>query len=284
MVAALRAGLRELGWVDGRNLQVDQRWAAGNPERIATFAKELVALKPDLIVAYTTPSVIALRKQTDTIPIVFVQVSDPVGSGFITSLAHPGGNITGFTSFEPTMVGKWVELLKEIAPNISRVAFLFNPQTAPYVTRYYQEPLEISARSLGLLALASPVHDAREIESAIIAIGREPGGSFIIMPDSFNILHRNRIMALAAQHRLPSISPYRFAVQEGGLMSYGVEQVELFRQAASYVDRILKGAKPAELPVQAPTKFELVINLKTTKALGLTVAPSLIATADEIIE
>ena len=276
MATALHEGLRELGWVNGRNLQIDHRWAAGNPERAATFAKELVALKPEVIVAHTTPSVIALRKQTDTIPIVFVQISDPIGAGFITNLARPGGNITGFTNFESAMVGKWVEMLKEIAPSISRVAFLFNPQTAPYVTRYYQGPLEASARSLGLQPLASPVHDAAKIESAIVAFGREPGGGFIVMPDSFNIVHRNQIIALAAKHRLPAISPYRFMAQEGGLMAYGVEPVELFRRAAAYVDRILKGSKPAELPVQAPTKFELVINLKAAKALGLTVPPTLL--------
>jgi len=284
MVAALHEGLRELGWVGGRNLQIDHRWAAGNPERTAAFAKELVALKPEVIVAHTTPSVIALRKQTDTIPIVFVQVSDPIGAGFITNLARPGGNITGFTNFESSMVGKWVEMLKEMAPRISRVAFLFNPQTAPYVTRYYQGPLETSARSLGLQPSAIPVHDASEMESAIVAFGREPGGGFIVMPDSFNIVHRSRIMTLAAQHRLPTISPYRFAVEEGGLMSYGVEQIDLFRRAASYVDRLLKGTKPAELPVQAPTKFELVINLKTAKTLGLTVSQTLLARADQVIE
>ena len=284
MVTALHEELRKLGWIDGRNLRVDHRWAAGNPERAATFAKELVALKPEVIVGHTTPSVIALRKQTDTIPIVFVQISDPIGSGFITNLARPDGNITGFTNFEASMVGKWVELLKEVAPGVSRVAFLFNPQTAPYVTRYYQGPLETSARSLGLQPSASPVHDAREIESAVIAFSREPGGGLIVMPDSFNIVHRNQIIALAAQHRLPMISPYRFMVEEGGLMAYGVELVELFRRAAAYVDRILKGAKPAELPVQAPTKFELVINLKAAKALGLTVPSQLLARSDQLIE
>jgi putative ABC transport system substrate-binding protein len=284
MAAALHAGLRELGWVDGRNLHVDHRWGAGNPERIVTFAKELVALKPEMIVGHTTPSVIALRKQTDLIPIVFVQVSDPVGTGFISNLARPGGNITGFTNFESSMVGKWVELLKEMAPGMSRIAFLFNPETAPYVTRYYQQSLEASARLLGLQPASLPVHEAREIESEITAFGREPGGGFIIMPDSFNIVHRNRILALAAQYRLPAISPYRFAVEEGGLMAYGVEQVDLFRRAAAYVDRILKGEKPAELPVQAPTKFELVVNLKTAKALGLAVPATLLTSADQVIE
>jgi ABC-type uncharacterized transport system substrate-binding protein len=284
MAAALHRGLRGLGWVNGRNLQVDHRWGAGNPERIAAFAKELVALKPEVIVAHTTPSVIALRRETNTVPLVFVQVSDPIGTGFITNMAHPGGNITGFTNFESSMVGKWVEMLKEMAPGISRVAFLFNPQTAPYVTRYYQGPLEASARALGIEPWAASVSSVADIESAIAKFGREPGGGFIMMPDSFNIVHRDRITALAAQYRLPAISPYRFAVREGGLMSYGVEQVELFRLAASYVDRLLKGAKPAELPVQSPTKFELVINTKTAKALGIEVPITLLTRADEVIE
>jgi ABC-type uncharacterized transport system substrate-binding protein len=284
MVAALHRGLRELRWVNGRNLQIDHRWGASNPGRIAAFAKELVELKPEVIVAHTTPAVMALRRETESIPIVFVQVSDPVGTGFIANMAHPGGNITGFTNFEATMVGKWVEMLKEIAPGISRVTFLFNPQTAPYVARFYQGPLQTSARSLGMEASANPVGSSREIESAIAAFGLGTGGGLIMMPDSFNIVHRDQILALAAQQRLPAISPYRFAVAEGGLMSYGVEQVELFRLAASYVDRILKGAKPADLPVQAPTKFELVINLKTAKALGIEVPLTLLARADEVIE
>jgi putative ABC transport system substrate-binding protein len=284
MVKALHRGLRELGWVNGRNVQIDHRWAAGNPRQTAAFAQELLALKPDVIVAHTTPSVLALRKETDTIPIVFVQISDPIGTGFITNLARPGGNITGFTNFESSMVGKWVEMLKEMAPGISRIAFLFNPQTAPYVTRFYQGPLEASARSLDVQPSANPVHNAREMESAIGAFGREPGGGLIMMPDSFNIVHRDQIIALALHHRLPTISPYRFAVEEGGLMSYGVDQVDLFRRAAAYVDRLFKGANPAELPVQAPTKFELAINLKTAKALGLEVPPTLLARADEVIE
>jgi putative ABC transport system substrate-binding protein len=284
MVGALHKSLRELGWINGRNIQTDHRWAAGNAGTIVGFAKELAALKPEVIVAHTTPAVIASRNETDTIPIVFVQISDPIGSGFITNLAHPGGNITGFTNFESSMVGKWVEMLKEIAPGISRIAFLFNPETAPYVTRFYQGLLETSARSLGVQPWAHPVHNAREIDSAITALGREQGGGLIVMPDSFNIVHRDRIIALAIQQRLPVISPYRFAVEEGSLMSYGVDQIDLFRRAAAYVDRLLKGAKPAELPVQAPTKFELVINLKTAKALGLTVPLTLQARADEVIE
>jgi putative tryptophan/tyrosine transport system substrate-binding protein len=272
MAAALHKGLRELGWVNGRTLQVDHRWGAGNPQRIAGFAKELVTLKPDVIVAHTTPSVIALRKD------------DPIGTGFITNMSHPGGNITGFTNFESSMVGKWVEMVKEMSPAISRIAFLFNPQTAPYVTRFYQGPLEASARSLHIEPWAGSVSSAADIESTIAKFSREGGGGLIIMPDSFNIVHRERTIALAAQYRLPAISPYRFAVQEGGLMSYGVEQVDLFRQAASYVDRLLKGAKPADLPVQAPTKFELVINTKAAQALGIEVPLTLLARADEVIE
>jgi ABC-type uncharacterized transport system substrate-binding protein len=199
-------------------------------------------------------------------------------------MAHPGGSITGFTNFESSMVGKWVEMLKEMAPGISRVAFLFNPQTAPYVKRYYQGPLEASARSMGIEPWAASVSRAADIEGAIAKFGREGAGGLIMMPDSFNIVHRERTRDLAARYLLPAISPYRFAVQEGGLMSYGVEQVELFRQAASYVDRLLKGAKPADLPVQAPTKFELVINTKTAKALGIEVPLTLLARADEVIE
>ena len=244
MVEALHQTLQELGWVEGRNLRFDHRWAAGNSTRIQAFAKALVALQPDVIVGHVTPAVAALQKETSTIPIVFIQVSDPIGAGFIANLAHPGGNITGFTTYEPTMVGKWVEMLKEMAPRVSRLAFLFNPQTAPFVTRYYQGPLESSARSLG----------------------------------------SERIIALAAQHKLPAISSYQFMVAEGGLMSYGFDLVDHFRRAAGYLDRILKGEKPADLPVQAPTKFALVINLKTAKALGLDVPATLLARADEVIE
>jgi putative tryptophan/tyrosine transport system substrate-binding protein len=284
MVEALDQTLQQSGWMDGRNIRIDHRWAAGNLGQIEAFAKALVAMDPDVFVAHGTPAVGALRKQTRTLPIVFVQVTDPIGAGFIANLAHPGGNITGFTTYESSMAGKWVEMLKEMAPHTSRIASLFNPETAPYVVRSLQGPLESSARSLGMEPSANPVHNASEIERAITLLGRESGGGLIVMPDTFNIVHRERIIALAAQNKLPAISPYRFIVAEGGLMSYGVVVVDLFRRAAAYVDRILKGAKPAELPVQAPTKFELVINLQTAKSLGLTVPQTLLVAADEVIE
>ena len=284
LVEALDQTLQELGWVEGRNLRIDRRWAAGNPGRIEGFVKTLIELEPDVFVAHGTPAVSALQKQTRNIPIVFVQVTDPIGAGFITNLAHPGGNITGFTTYEPSMVGKWGEMLKEMAPAISRIAFLFNPETAPYVMRYFQGPLETSARSLGLQPSSSPVHNTSEIESAITALARAPGGGLIMMPDTFNIVHRERIIALARQNKLPAISPYRFVVAEGGLISYGLDLIDLFRRTGGYVDRILRGAKPAELPVQAPTKYETTINLKTAKALGLTVPDKPLATADEVIE
>jgi putative tryptophan/tyrosine transport system substrate-binding protein len=285
MVAALHQALRELGWVEGRNIRIDHRWAAGNPGRITDLAKQLVALQPDALVAHTSVPVIALRKETTTIPIVFVQVADPIGSGFITNLAHPGGNITGFSSFEPSMGGKWVEMLKEVAPGTSRMTFLFNPKTAPYAnTGYYQASFDAAARSLAITLTAAPVNGPSEIESAISALRYDDGDGLIVIPDSFNIVHRERIIGLAAQRRVPAIYPYSFAVKEGGLISYGVDQVDLFRAAASDVDRILKGEKPADIPVQAPIKFELAINRKTAKALGLTVSANLLATADAVIE
>jgi putative tryptophan/tyrosine transport system substrate-binding protein len=285
MIAALHQALRELGWVEGRNIRIDHRWAAGDPARIADLAKQLVALHPDVLVAHTSVPVIALRKETTTIPIVFVQVADPIGSGFITNLAHPGGNITGFSPYEPSMGGKWVEILKEIAPGTSRMAFLFNPKTAPYAnTGYYQGSFDAAARSLAITLTATPVNSPGEIESAVSSLGYDHGDGLIVIPDSFNIVHRERIIGLAAQRRVPAIYPYSFAVKDGGLISYGNDQIDVFRGAASDVDRILKGEKPADIPVQAPTKFKLVINRKTAKALGLTVPPSLLATADEVIE
>ena len=285
MVAALHQTLRELGWVEGRNIRFDHRWAAGNSTRLAELARALVALQPDVLVAHTSVPVIALRKETTTIPIVFVQVADPIGSGFIKSLAHPGGNITGFSSFEPAMGGKWVEMLKEIAPDTRRMAFLFNPKTAPYAnTDYYRASFDAAASSFAITLTATPVSSPGEIESAIGALGYDQGDGLIVIPDSFNIVHREQIIELAAQHRVPTIYPYTFAIREGGLISYGNDQVDLFRGAATYVDRVLKGEKPADLSSQTPTKFESAINLKVAKALRLTVPPSLLATADEVIE
>jgi len=284
MVAALRQVLQEFGWVEGETLRMDRRWAAGNPARIASFARELVALKPDVIVAHSTPAATALRQENHDIPVVFVQVSDPIGSGLISNVARPGGNVTGFLSFESSMGGKWVEVLREVSSGIARMALLFNPETAPYVPRYYQASFESSARSAGVQPGVNAVRSARELEDAIVALGRAGQSGLIAAPDSFNIVHRERIIALTAEYRVPTIYPYRFAVSEGGLISYGIDLVDLFRRTAVYVDRILKGAKPAELPVQAPVKFELAINLKTARALGLDVPPTLLATADEVIE
>jgi putative tryptophan/tyrosine transport system substrate-binding protein len=284
MVTAFHQALQDAGWAEGRNLRIDHRWAAGSSGRIREFAKQLVALQPDAIVAHTTPSVAALLKETTTIPIVFVQVSDPIGSHFIANLAHPGGNVTGFTNFEPSMAGKWVEMIKEIAPAVTRIAIVFNPETAPYVGRFYQGPFEAAARSLGIEPHANPVHNEREIESAMTALQGQPRSGVIMMPDTFNIVHRERTIALAARYKLPAVYPYRFAVREGGLLSYGVDQVDLFRRAGGYVGRILKGDKPAELPVQTPTKFEIAINLGTAKALGVEVPQTLLVAADEVVE
>lgn len=284
MAASFHRALQEAGWIDGRNVRIEHRWAAGSVERLEAFAKELVGWRANVIVAHTTPSVIALRKETATIPIVFAQISDPIGAGFIANVARPGGNITGFSNFEASIGSKWIELLKETAPGVMRGAILFNPETAPYVGRYYQGPFEAAARSFGVQPSASPVRSGAEIASALAALQGEPPGGLIVMPDTFNIVHRQQIIELAARHRVPAIYPYGFAVREGGLISYGVDPVDLFRRAAGYVDRVLKGAKAAELPMQAPVKFELLINLKTANALALKIPQTLLATADDVIE
>jgi putative ABC transport system substrate-binding protein len=285
MVATLHQALRELGWLEDRNIRISHRWAGGNTTRLADLAKQLVASQPDVLVAHTSVPVIALSKETATIPIVFVQVADPIGSGFITNLAHPGGNITGFSSFEPSMGSKWLEMLKEIAPDTTRVGFVFNPKTAPYVNSgYYQAPLVAAAASLAIKLTANAVENPRELEGVVSALGHDRGGGLIVIPDSFNIVHREQIITLAAHHRVPAIYPYRFAVQEGGLISYGVDQIDLFRRAAGYVNRILKGEKPADLPVETPAKFESAINVKTAKALDLVVPSSLLTITDEVIE
>ncbi len=282
-VAAFRQGLEELGWTEGRNVRIDFRWGTDSADRMRAFAKELVALKPDMIVGVTTPAVAALLQETRTIPIVFVQVVDPLGRGFISNLARPGGNITGFVNFEFSMGGKWLETLKQIAPRITRVALLFNPDTAPFAGSFVHV-VEAVAPSFSAAAVAAPVRDDAELERTVAAFAAKPDGGLIIVPDLFIASHRQKVVALAARHRLPAVYPFRYFAASGGLISDGVDTVDLFRRSASYVDRILKGASPGELPVQTPSKFELVINLKTAKALGIEVSPMLLARADEVIE
>jgi putative tryptophan/tyrosine transport system substrate-binding protein len=281
-VAALRENLQKLGWIEGRKLRIDYRWAVSDLDRARTVAKELVGLIPDVILPSTTQMLAAVQTETRSIPIVFVNVSDPVGTGLVASLARPGGNITGFTNFEYTTGGKWLEILKEIAPSVARVtliANLKNPNTALYL-----RAIEPAAAGLGLHLSIVGVSDAAEIERAIEASAREAKGGLLIMPDPLTIAHREMIVALAARHGLPAAYPYRYFVTIGGLFSYGIDSTDLYRRAASYVDRILKGANPGDLPIQQPTKFELAINLKAAKALGLTVPLTLQASADEVIE
>jgi putative ABC transport system substrate-binding protein len=282
-VASFREGLEKFGWVDGRNIRIDTHWATADVESIRRSARDLVTQQPDLILSNSTPTTAALLQQTRTIPIVFAVVSDPIGSGFVTSFAQPGGNITGLTNIEPTMGGKWLELLKEIAPRVARAAFLFNPTTATFA-EYYLGPFKAAATSFGVDPIIASVRDRSELESVIGKQAREPNGGLIVMTDSFTSVHRAEITTLAARYRLPAIYPFRFFAELGGLMSYGNDLLDNFRRAAVYADRILKGAKPAELPVQAPVKFELVINLKTAKALGLDVPMQLQQRADAVIE
>jgi putative tryptophan/tyrosine transport system substrate-binding protein len=283
-VAALVGQLKELGWTEGRNLGIDYRWAAGNAEKMQASAKELVAQQPDVIFCRSTPVTAALLKETRTIPIVFSMVSDPIGERFVESLARPGGNATGFTNVESSMAGKWLELLKEVAPNIKRIAFIFDPRVAAGGGTYYANLIESAAPSFAVTLAATPVHDAGDIESTIEKFAREPNGGLLVLPDTTTRTNRRQIIALAAQYRVPAIYDFRDIVVEGGLISYGVDVADLIRRAAGYVDRVLKGAKPAELPVQLPTKFELVINLQTAKALGLEISSQLQQRADEVIE
>ncbi len=276
--------LQKLGWADHRNLRVDLRWATpADAAMMQRSAKELVALQPDVILSSTTPTTASLLQQTRTIPLVFATVGDPIGSGFVTSLARPGGNVTGFTTVEGPLGGKYLEMLKEIAPRVTRVSAMFNPAAAPYVETFMSS-FKAAAQSLNVTASAAAVQDASEIESVVGALAREPNGGLVVMPDSFTLAHRVEVTSLAARYRLPTVYPWRSFAEVGGLLSYGVDPGYNFRRAATYVDRILKGEKPGDLPIQAPVKFELVINLKTAKALGLDVPPSLLATADEIIE
>jgi putative ABC transport system substrate-binding protein len=278
-----RRGLATLGWSEGSNLHIDVRWSSGDAARATSLAKELVALQPNAILAHSTPVTTAIQHETSAIPIVFVQVSDPVGSGFVESLSRPGSNITGFLNLESSMVGKSLELLKEIAPSTTFVAVMFNPKTAPYA-QYYLGPLEAVAPKLGVAPVMTPVSSENDIENVVTQLGREQGAGIIMMTDSFMFVHRKLIVELTASHKVPTISFVRETPLDGGLISYGVDALDLFARAALYIDRILKGAKPADLPVQAPAKFELVINLPTAQKLGLSVPSTLLARADEVIE
>jgi putative tryptophan/tyrosine transport system substrate-binding protein len=281
-LTALLDGLRELGWTDGSNIQIDVRWTAANAERARQFAAELIDGRPDVIVGHTTSVVTALVRETRTLPIVFVNVTDPVGNGFVTNYPRPGGNVTGFTGFEFSLGSKWLELLKEIAPQVTRATLIFNPETAPYAV--FLPPAETAAASFGMTVAAAPVHNTFEIERTLDGLARGANNGLLVLPDNFTTVHRQLIISLSARYGIPTIYPFRYIPAEGGLISYGIDVADLHRRAASYVDRILKGAKPAELPVQAPIKFILVINLKVAKTLGLTVPLRLQTSADEVIE
>jgi putative tryptophan/tyrosine transport system substrate-binding protein len=282
-LAAFRAALAKLGWTEGGNLRIELRWGASDPDRIRTFAKELVELRPDAILGVTSGVISALAHETSTIPIVFAIVIDPIGNGFAASLAHPGGNITGFTVLDPAIGGKWVELLKEIAPRTERVALLFNPATAPPIQSLVAS-IETAASSIAVQASVAPVHAKDEIEGVIAEQARTPGGGLIVMPDTFNRQNRDLIIALAARYGVPAIYYARSLAESGGLIAYSDDYAEEFRQAADYIDRVLKGERPADLPLQAATKYELVINMKTAKALGLTVSKTMQLLANDVIE
>jgi putative ABC transport system substrate-binding protein len=280
--SAFQAELERLGWTDGVNIRLDYRWAQGDAERIRAYATELVNLKPDAILVDGLPSVAALLQETRTIPIVMSIGSDPVAAGFVTSLARPGFNFTGFMNFEYAMAGKWLEVLKEIAPHLTRVAIIHNPENPTWPGQ--RRAIEAVAPSASMRLILAGVHNAAEIERAMAEFAREPNGGMVVLPVVVNQVHRELIVALAARHRLPAVYPWRHYAAGGGLLSYGADATDLYRRAAQYVDRILRGEKPGDLPIQVPTKFELVINLKTAEALGLTIPPTLLARADEVIE
>jgi putative ABC transport system substrate-binding protein len=281
-LSAFTQALADLGWADGRNVRMDLRWGRGDINRIRVLAREFVSLQPDIILTNGTPETVALQRETRAIPIVFANAGDPVASGIVPRLDRPGGNITGFATYEPSLGGKWLELLSEIAPGLKRVAIMFNPDTAPVSA--YMPALETAARSLKVAPIIAPVHNDPEIETAIIALGREPGGGLVVMAEVFTNVHRAPIILAAARANVPAVYSLSEGARDGGLVSYGVDNADLWRRAAVYVDRILRGAKPGDLPVQFPSKFEMVVNLKTAKALGLMVPQSILLSADEVIE
>ena len=282
-VAAFENGLRELGWVKGRNLWIEYRWAGDGENVLRDQAAELLGMAPDLILANSTPVTAALREQSQVVPVVFTQVTDPVGQGLVPNLAHPGGNLTGFTSFEFSIGTKWLQALKQTAPHVTRVALVFNPQSAPFADLFLR-PVEAAAPSFAVTPIAAAVRAADDLDRVFDALAREANGGLMVLPDIGMTNHREALIALAAHHRVPAVYPFRYFAASGGLMSYGTDMAEVFRRAAGYVDRILKGEKPADLPIQSPTKYELVINLKTAKALGLAIPPTLLALANEVIE
>jgi putative ABC transport system substrate-binding protein len=284
LLSALTEGLTELGWIEGRNLRMEFRWTRGVPDRALAQAKELVDLQPDVIVAESTPQTAALQRETRTIPIIFLQVSDPIGSGFIASLSRPGANITGLAWMEPSIGGKWVELLAEIVPGMKRVAGVFNPDTAPYVPSYYLPSFEAAARSLKIDPIVSRVHSEAEIEMLMASLAGEQRGGLVAMSDGYIMVHRVPIVALAARYKVPAIYFNASIVRDGGLLSYAADSRDIFHRAASYVDRILRGQKPAELPVQLPVKFQMALNTRTANTLGLTVPQSIVLRADEVTE
>jgi ABC-type uncharacterized transport system substrate-binding protein len=280
---AFRQGLQELGWSEGQNLHIDWLWSGGDIGRIRGYATEVAALAPDLVVANGAANLSAIKEAIRSIPIVFVVVSDPVGQGFISSLGRPGGNITGFSFVEYSMFGKSLELLRQVAPAVTRVAFMFNPDTVPFYDRFLPS-FETEVRKYSVEIARARVRNEAEIDGAVAELAAKPDGGLIVPPDTYTLVHRGVIVRSAARHRIPAIYSYRQVVKEGGLMSYGPETADIFRRSASYVDRILKGANPAELPAQAPTKFEFGVNLKTATTLGLLVPPTVLALADEVIE
>ena len=281
-VTAFRGALERLGWSEGRNVRFDIRYGSSAPERYQGIAKELVALQPDVIFAHTTPIVAALKRETTTVPVVFVSVSDPVGSDLVASLARPGGNITGLLLYEASITGKWLAMLKEIAPGLARVALMANPRTTPYDS--FLRAAEVAAPALAIELVPSRTANAADIERTIESLARTPNGGLLVLPDGTSILHRDLILVLTARYRLPTVYGFRFFVTAGGLMSYGADILEQHRQAAALVDRILHGSNPADLPVQAPTRYQTVVNLKTARALGFSVPPGLLVAADEVIE
>jgi putative ABC transport system substrate-binding protein len=281
-ISAFTQALADLGWTDGRNVRMDFRWGGNDINRIRALAQELVGLQPDIILTMGATATVAVQRETRTIPIVFGTTNDPVASSIVPRLDRPSGNITGFGGLEPSLGGKWLELLSEIAPGLKRAASMFNPDTAP--ASAFMPSFETAARSLKVEPIIAPVHNDVEIETAIIALGRQPGGGLIVLGDVFTTAQRAPIILAAARNNVPAVYPQSFYARDGGLLSYGVDQVDLYRRAATYVDRILRGAKPSELPIQLTTKFEMIVNLKTAKALGLTVPQSILLRADEVIE